>query len=127
LREEMHGQATAKAIEETALTKAWVISNLRENALKCLGKIPINVSIVEGEPPVMEFQYHPTGANRALELLGRELNMFIERHEVGDPGEFARMTDDELGKLLIEQARDLGLPESAVMKLVTDRSSDTVQ
>jgi hypothetical protein len=126
LREEIHGQATAKAIEETALTKAWVISNLRENALKCLGKIPINVSIIEGEPPIQEFQYHPTGANRALELLGRELNMFIERHEVGDPGEFARMTDDELGKLLIEQARDLGLPESAVMKLVTDRSSDTV-
>ena len=118
LREQIHGQATAKAIEDTALTKAWVIDNLRENALKCMGKIPVNVSIIEGEAPVQEFQYHPTGANRALELLGRELNMFIERHEVGDPGEFARMSDAELNDMLGQYAKAVGLPDSSVMKLV---------
>ena len=113
-REKIHAQSTAKAIEKTALTKEWVIENLRENALKCLGRLPINVSLVEGEPPIQEFQYHPTGANRALELLGRELNMFIERHEVGGAGEFSRMTDDELSRDLLSQAEALGIDPAAV-------------
>lgn len=118
-REHIHAQSTAKAIEETKLTKSWVIDNLRENALKCLGKLPINVSIVEGEAPIQEFQYHPTGANRALELLGRELNMFIERHEVGEPGEFARMSDDELAQDLLSQAEKLGIEPAALQHLLT--------
>ena len=118
-REEMHGQSTAKAIEQTALTKAWVLDNLRENALKCMGKIPVNVSVVEGEAPVQEFQYHPTGANRALELLGRELNMFIEKHEVGDPGAWARMSDTELDEDLLKQADQLGIDRKALIPLLT--------
>lgn len=118
-REHLHAQSTAKAIELTALTKAWVIEQLRENALKCLGKLPVNVSIIEGQAPIQEFQYHPTGANRALELLGRELNMFIERHEVGDPGEWARMSNEELDQDLLKQADKLGIPRSALVPLLT--------
>lgn len=118
-REHLHAQSTAKAIEITALTKTWVIEQLRENALKCLGKLPINVSIIEGQEPIQEYQYHPTGANRALELLGRELNMFIEKHEVGDPGAFARMTDTELDQDLIDQAGKLGIPKQALAGLLT--------
>lgn len=118
-RERLHGQSTAKAIESTALTKAWVIENLRENALKALGKMPVNVMITEGQPPVMEYQYHPTGANRALELLGREMQMFIERVEVGDPGAWARMTDTELDQDLIDQAGNLGIPKQALAGLLT--------
>lgn len=126
-RESMYAESTVKAVEEAALTKAWVISHLRENALKALGKIPVRVSKSEGSPAIEEFDWHPTAANRALELLGRELNMFIERHEVGDPGEFARMTDDELNSTLGKFARAAGLPESVVARLTTDRSTDTVQ
>jgi len=125
-REHLHAQSTAKAIEQTALTKTWVIENLRENALKCLGKLPINVTIVEGEAPIQEFQYHPTGANRALELLGRELNMFIERHEVVE----ARMSNDELDKYLAEQAKAFGLPDDTIKLLtfkIDDESTEPVQ
>jgi hypothetical protein len=35
-------------------------------------------------------------ANRALELLGKHQGMFIDRHEVGQPNEFASWTDEEL-------------------------------
>jgi hypothetical protein len=35
-------------------------------------------------------------ANRALELLGRELNLFTEKKEVGKPGDFDHMSDEEL-------------------------------
>lgn len=34
--------------------------------------------------------------NRALELLARHLGMFVDRTEVGAPGEFAHMTREEL-------------------------------
>lgn len=35
-------------------------------------------------------------ANKALELIGKELGMFVDRREVGQPGEFERLTDAEL-------------------------------
>jgi hypothetical protein len=116
-REHVINQSTAVAIEQTALTKTWVIENLRENALKCLGKLPIKVTHTEGMPPVEEFDWQPGPANRALELLGRELNMFIEKVEVGDPGEFARMTDAELTAQLIETAEKLEIEPSALEHL----------
>ena len=37
-----------------------------------------------------------TVANRALELLGKQQGMFIDRHEVGQPNQFANWTDEEL-------------------------------
>jgi hypothetical protein len=58
-REHINAQATAKAIEKTALTKEWVIARLMSFA-KCADKDATSV--------------------RALELLGKELGMFVERH-----------------------------------------------
>jgi len=46
------------------------------------------------------------GVNRALELIGKELRMFVDRKEVGQPGEFAHlenMSADEL-RAFIHQA-----------------------
>jgi phage terminase small subunit len=37
-----------------------------------------------------------SAAIRATELIGRELGMFVERSEVGAPGDFRRMSDQEL-------------------------------
>ena len=51
-----------------------------------------------------------SAANRALELLGRQLNLFTEKKEVGKPGAFDHMTDEELIKLIEVQGevvRDL--------------------
>ncbi len=50
----------------------------------------------EDGKPIGEYSYNGAVANRALELLGKELGMFIVRKEVGSPGEFERMTDEEL-------------------------------
>ena len=47
----------------------------------------------------MELETHQrdaSAANRALELLGREVNLFTEKKEVGKPGEFDHISDDEL-------------------------------
>ena len=92
-REQIHGQATAQAIERAGLTKEWVITRLRENAERALQAIPVLDS--EGAP-TGEYRYEGSVANRALELLGKELGMFIERKEIGQPGDFDKMSDDEL-------------------------------
>jgi hypothetical protein len=127
-RERIHGQSTAKAIQKAQLTKEWVITHLMENALQSLGKAPVKVQQDEAGRSLEIFERNPAAANRALELLGRELNMFIERHEVGDPGEWARMADDDLDKALQEQAKALGLPDTAIDRLLELRAgNDTVQ
>jgi hypothetical protein len=42
------------------------------------------------------FTFDPAGANRALQLLGMEQSMFIERKEIGEPGAFDSLDDEEL-------------------------------
>lgn len=45
----------------------------------------------------------------ALVDIGRHLGGFVSRTEVGKPGEFAAMTDDELRAEVEKEARELGL------------------
>lgn len=76
-RESIHAQATAEAIKSTALTKEWVIETLKENVARAMQATPVR-SDDEGEA-IGEYQYQGSVANRALELLGKELGMFVER------------------------------------------------
>lgn len=119
LREKMHGQSTAKAIEKAALTKEWVISNLMENAMMCMGKKP---TYIDPETKAETFDLNPQGANKALELLGKEIGMFIERHEHGGVGAFSQMSDEELDAALAQKARELGLPEETMGRLIELRA-----
>jgi phage terminase small subunit len=91
-RQAQNAQATAKAVEELAITKEWVLAKLKENA--------INALKVKGGSPV---------ANRALELLGKELGMFIDRAEISQANEFGGMSLDEMRVELVARARRLGL------------------
>jgi len=90
-REKVDLAATERVVEKLAITKEWVIEQLVENAQ--LAKASED--------------YGP--ANKAIELLGKELGMFIERKEVGKPGEFADMTLEQKRERAIALARQLGL------------------
>jgi hypothetical protein len=75
-RESIHSQATADAVKVTGLTKEWVIETLKENVARAMqAKAMTNE---EGET-VGEFQYQGSVANKALELLGKEIGMFVDR------------------------------------------------
>lgn len=63
---------------KTVLTKAWII----EQAIQLKRKA--------------EEKGAYAAAVRCVELLGREVNAFVEKKEVGLPGEFSDMRDDEL-------------------------------
>ncbi len=112
-----------RAIRKVEITVDWVIERLKFNAERAL----------RGQP-VLDASGHHTGqftgriegavANEALRLIGLHLGMFINRHEIGGPGDFARMTDDELNGALVQQAQALGLPEEAIAGLLTHQAKD---
>ena len=85
-RQQMHSAAVAVAVQKLSLTKEWVIEGLMENAARALQRQAV---LDDDGKPIGEYHYQGNVANRAFELLGKELGMFIERRETGNPGEFA--------------------------------------
>lgn len=96
-REIVVKQSTARAVERVALSKEFVLEALITNVRKSLQMEPI---LDKNGTEI--FRYEGSVANRALELLGRELGMFIDRKEIGTPGEFANLDANSV-KLLIAQ------------------------
>ncbi len=80
-----------RVAEGLVITKQWILERLVEN---------MNRAMQTDQGAV---------ANRALELLGKEHGMFIDRKEVGAPGEFERLADDELFDAIREQAEEFGI------------------
>ena len=76
-RDNIAEQSIAEAIKKTALTKEWVIERLVENVNRSMQAEAV---MIAGEP-TGEYVYNGTVANKSLELLGKELGMFIERSE----------------------------------------------
>lgn len=77
-REQIHAQATADAVERAGLTKEWVINRLIENVERAMQVVPVTDRDGKGTG---EFTYQGNVANRSLELLGKELGMFVDRTE----------------------------------------------
>lgn len=105
-----------KATDKAVLSKAWVIERLMRNVQIAMGEETIKQKMARknkesGEVEVIEVEVtdrDTAGANRGLELLGKELNMFIDRSEVGKPGDFDDMGTDELRKFVAGRIADLG-------------------
>jgi phage terminase small subunit len=95
---ELQGRAAEIAIQvaqvTTGISKSWVLEQLRDNALKGLKQK--NGSAV---------------ANRALELIGREIGMFVDRVEQGKPGDFAHLSDEELDAQMTQRLKARGIPD----------------
>jgi hypothetical protein len=97
---ELQNHVTNQAVEQVALSRAWVLDRLMRHAQVCLGEVPLRLKMRKAHSAdVVELETHQpdaSAANRALELLGRELNLFTEKKEVGKPGDFDQMADEEL-------------------------------
>lgn len=97
-------EAQNKRSERTQLTQDEVIADLRELRDICMGRKPVRVTeVVKNNqkgtalPVQVEiFALEPTGAGKALDLLGKHLGMFSQKVEVS-------------GDLHIEQRAELNL------------------
>lgn len=68
------------AIERTKITQDDIILSLKEVVYRCMQKIP--VMIRNGKGDLVEsgiWKFDAAGANKALELLGRHLGMFVDK------------------------------------------------
>ena len=119
---ELQERLTAKAV----ITRTWVLEKLAKNAMIALGEEKIKVTRISKtkiadesggfteafETVELEVtERDPAACNRALELLGREAegpSMFVERKEIGNPGDFANVSTDELKSRLHRLAAQLG-------------------
>ena len=120
-----HGKVSARVstyrqkVEDAAvLDRAWVLKRLMRNARIAMGEesVKLKMKLGDAAEPVEVETSDRNGAiaNKALELLGKtpELAMFIDRKEIGDPGDFKGKTDEELEAQAAEMAEKLGLTKS---------------
>lgn len=99
-----------KVAERAIVSKEWVISRLVENVERAMQAEAVKDA--DGSP-TGEYKYEGSVANRALELLGKELKMFVDRKEVGKPGEFDNMGSDELRNFVRNETEALGISSAA--------------
>jgi phage terminase small subunit len=66
-------------VEKAALDRAWVLAQLRENVERSM---KASAPTDEDGRPCGEYRYEGSVANRALELIGKELGMFKDQHKI---------------------------------------------
>ena len=96
--EELQKAVTEVAVTRAGVDRAWVLSTLRQNVLRAMQRV--RVLDREGKP-IGVFTYNGQVANRALELIGKELGMFRNHSEQFEwDGDLTKLTDAQLDKLL---------------------------
>lgn len=102
--------AFASRSERVQVTQDWVISRLVDNVERAMTAEPVRDR--EGNETGV-YVYNGSVANKALELLGKHLGMFTDKHELtgkdGGPIEtrdatFDEMSTEELAKLAVRLA-----------------------
>lgn len=74
--------AIIKAANKVRISKEWVLDTLVENVRRAMTAVPVMMK-VDGElVPSGEYRYEGAVANKALELIGKELGMFIDRAKI---------------------------------------------
>jgi len=68
--------------KQSEITAQWVLDNLKFVAERCLTPEPM----VDREGNIIEWRFDSSGANKALETIGKHLGMFKEKLEVTGEG-----------------------------------------
>ncbi len=115
------------AVKEAGIDEGWIVKRLKYLADISLQGYPIKRRGPDGRMVATGELGKPDGptAVKCLTLAAQMRGLLVQRHEVGGPGDFARMSDDELDSALVEQAKGLGLPEEAVTRLIELRAEPT--
>lgn len=76
--EKQQSAMVAKAEEKAEISRQWVLDGLKANYERAMTVVP--VLDAKGQR-TGEFTYSGSVANRSLELIGKEIGMFVERSE----------------------------------------------
>jgi hypothetical protein len=117
-------ESSAAVAKKLGITREKIIQALWFNGQRCLRGTPV---LDENGVQTGQYKGRPdaSGANQAFRLLGQEcFNMFVEKLEIGSPGDFSRLSDDEFNEKFKEEALAAGLPEDAVVGLLEFKPPD---
>lgn len=101
---ELREKTVEKIVEKTAISRIWVLDMLKENLERALQ----HKAVRDGEGrETGEYTYQGNVANRALELIGKELGMFIDRKEIRHTTDLDTMSDMKLIEVLAQETQGL--------------------
>ena len=97
----------AKREEKTGVTAEWVLKSLESVALRCMQEEPV---LDKRGNPTGEYQFRDSGANKALELLGKNLKLFTDKLEINITlsESWKKASIEEKQQLLLELRAELG-------------------
>lgn len=96
---QLQGNIVQVAVQTAGIDKAWVMARLQENISRSMQAEPVRDS--DGNA-IGEYAYNASAANRALELIGKELGMFVDRKDITVRKPISEMTEAELLQLYTE-------------------------
>jgi hypothetical protein len=110
-------KAREVAVKKAGLDESWIIERAK-----------YAVELALRGAPILDAQGQPTGqfdgkrnlkaAIDGLRLCADFKGMRIQRHEVGAPNDFSRMSDAELDASIVRDARALGLSDNAINEII---------
>lgn len=102
-------KATQIAAEALAIDREWIMGRLKENVERAMQTRAVRDE--EGNP-IGEYRYDGAVANRGLELLGKEIGMFVERKSVSITQTIHQLSYAELEAIARSGSeRDVEAPE----------------
>lgn len=117
-------KASAEIAQDMGITKRAIMEKLWHVAENCAKGTPI----FDKEGVEKGRRIDAAGAVRALQLLGMEsYSMFVDRLEVGNPGDFSRLTDEELIQKVAQDVAALGAGPDATEALLRMFRGDEVK
>jgi len=119
-RHEIERKSTDLAIEKESITKGYVITRLKYVADRSIrGTKPVYTDgAITGWLPS---NGDNIAAVRALEVLSRIGGFLIEKVEVGQPGDFARLSQEELDRELVLVGEAIGIAPEAIQRAIEGR------
>lgn len=115
-------RSTERAIEKASIDKEWCISRLKYIVEFGIRGRPMldDKGADTGKYIVKPDLRSAGGALRTLTQMGGWL---VNQHEIGAPGDFARLSDKELDGELIEVGKAIGLSDKELLR-ITNGSSE---
>ena len=120
-RHQLERRSSEKAVEDASIEKGWIVRRAKfivDRAIRGTRAVYDKDGTVSWMPRAGD----DTAAINGLKLLAQMGGYLVEKVEFGQPGDFARLTDDELDKELLLVAESIGISPSAVQKAIAGRS-----